>query len=153
MQVLGWSICSLIPKFTFASREKTYTVNESKQMWRTHALLDMWIGMLELAIEEQMPAFCRVSAVKSIHMSKMLSWSVEYGIAVLCAHNGAKSTKQVNSLISGAVHNGEFACRLWLVVLQLMQVCMRNHSFEIYFPHFLILNFFLRMMMLTFAWR
>ena len=91
-------------------------------MDRTSALLCMWLAMVEQSTDEQMPVFCRMSAVRSIRMSKLLLWSVEYGVAVLRAHSGPKMEKKVNGLVTGAIHNGEFACRLWLVVLKLMQV-------------------------------
>ena len=100
----------------------TYTVNESKQMERTSALLNMWIDMVERSTDENMPVFCRMSAVRSIIMSKVLLWSVQYGLSVLQAHAGPKVDKKVNGLVTGSIHNGEFSCRVWLIVLKLMQV-------------------------------
>lgn len=97
-------------------------MNESKQMERTSALLNMWLSIIEHCTMEQMPVFCRVSAVRSIRMAKVLIWSVDYGIAVLRGHSGPKVEKKVNGLVIQAIHNGEFACRLWLVILKLMQV-------------------------------
>lgn len=91
-------------------------------MERSSALLNMWLDMIEYSTDEQMPVFSRLSAVRSIIMSKALLWSVEYGLSVLRAHSSSVTEKKMNGLVIGPVHNGEFSCRLWLVVLKLMQV-------------------------------
>jgi hypothetical protein len=82
----------------------------------------MWLDCAQAGTDEQTPAFCRLAVVRSIEMSGLLPWSVGYGLSVLEAHSGRQTVRQVNSLVSGPVHNGEFGCRLWLVVLKLMQV-------------------------------
>ena len=121
MKVLGWSVSSVLTKFNFESRSKTYTVNEGKQMNRASSLLMMWLNMIEQASDEYMPVFCRMSAVKSMDMAGVLLWSIQYGVSSLQAHSGPFTEMKVNSLVSGPIHNGELASRLWLVVLKLMQ--------------------------------